>query len=206
MSNLDTISPAVSVVALGVSVFTLWFTVFRRGTIRSTHPSFVAIRYDFVDKPQAQAKIFFRSLLFCTGKRGAVVENLFLRVTEGRRQEEFSFWGHGDSKLTRGSGLFVPETGVVTNHHFNPTDSEKLFRFSGGVYSIELMATMVGRSREVSLWEITLEVPPGVFDSAIAANKAIFYNWSPKTRSYVMTVEDRFGPSARAIDPSDSDA
>lgn len=206
MSVKDIISPIVSVVALGVSLFTLWFTVLRRGTIRSTYPAFVAIRYDFVDKPEAQAKIFFRALLYCTGKRGDVIESLFLRVFEGQRQEEFSFWGHGDGKLMRGSGLFVPETGVVTNHHFNPTDSEKLFRFSGGVYSIELVATMARSAREVSLWEITLEVPPGVFDTNIAANKAIYYNWSPKTRSYVVSVEDRFGPGARAIDPSDPDA
>ena len=133
------ISPIVSVIALAISLFTLWFTILRRGTVRSTHPLFVAFRYDFVDKKVPQAKIFFRALLFSTGKRGQVIESFFLRVHEGSRQAEFSFWGHGDKDLIRGSGLFVPETGVATNHHFNPVDTETLFRFSQGLYSMELI-------------------------------------------------------------------
>src|SRR3989344_4406048 len=141
------ISPAVSLIALAVSLFTLWFTILRRGTVRSTHPSFVAFRYDFVERSVPQAKIFFRSLLFSTGKRGQVIESLFLRVREGSRQAEFSFWGLGDKDLIRGSGLFVPETGVATNHHFNPVDAETLFLFSQGSYSLELVAKLVGRER-----------------------------------------------------------
>src|SRR3989338_7287383 len=106
------ISPIVSALALVISLFTLWFTILRRGTVRSTHPSFVAFRYDFVGKKAPQAKIFFRALLFSTGKRGQVIESLFLRVREGTRQAEFSFWGYGDKDLVRGSGLFLPESGV----------------------------------------------------------------------------------------------
>ena len=41
------ISPVVSVVALIASLFTLWFTILRRGSVRTTHPSFIAFRYDF---------------------------------------------------------------------------------------------------------------------------------------------------------------
>lgn len=94
-----------------------------------------------------QAKIFFRALLFSTGKRGQVVESLFLRVREGDRNAEFSFWGFGDKDLVRGSGLFVLETGVATNHHFNPLDPETMFLFSGGTYSLELVAKLVGQKR-----------------------------------------------------------
>ena len=117
---METISSIISITALVVSLFTAWLTIFRRGSVRSTHPSFVAIRYDFLNKPFTLAKVFLRTLLFSTGKRGLVIENLFLRVREGERSEEFSFWGYGDKDLVRGSGIFVPETGVVTNHHFNP--------------------------------------------------------------------------------------
>jgi hypothetical protein len=151
MSSAD-FSSAISVIALAVSLFTLWFTVLRHGSIRCKRPSFVAIKYDFVDKPQAQAKVVFRAVLFSTGKRGPMIEQLFIRVSEGKRQTEFSFWGHGhDDKLTRGSGLYVPETGVAAYHHFNPTDADTLFRFSGGTYSVELMASLVGRKQLVSL-------------------------------------------------------
>jgi len=121
------ISQIVSIIALFVSLFTAWFTIFRRGRVRSTQPSFVAFRYDFVGQQRPLAKIFLRTMLFSTGKRGWVIETLFLRVREGSRQEEFSFWGHGDKELVRGSGMFVHESGVVTNHHSNPLHADSRF-------------------------------------------------------------------------------
>lgn len=188
---MEIISPIISVVALCVSIFTAWFTIFRRGVVRSTHPSFIALRYDFVDKPVPQAKIFLRTLLYSTGKRGSVIESLFLRVAEGERSEEFSFWGYGDKDLVRGSGIFVPETGVVTNHHFNPLHTESLFRFSHGTYKIELVAKLVGRKRLVSLWSILLDVPLSVFDQRIGQDAAVYYNWSPEENRYLASVEKR---------------
>lgn len=117
------VSPLVSVVALIVSLFTLWFTILRRGTIKSTHPAFIAVRYDFVNKAVPQAKIFLRALLFSTGKRGCIVESIFLRLRDREERIDFLFWGMKEDKgdLMRGSGLFVPETGIVANHHFNLT-------------------------------------------------------------------------------------
>ncbi|MFP5204430.1 MAG: hypothetical protein ACLGSH_03645 [Acidobacteriota bacterium] len=200
---LADIAPVVSAIALAVSLFTLWFTILRRGTVRSTHPSFIAFRYDFVGKNMPQAKIFLRALLFSTGKRGLVIESLFLRVREGSRQAEFSFWGLGDKDLIRGSGLFVPETGVVTNHHFNPVDAETLFRFSQGSYSLELVAEIVGSKRLIPLWNVTLEMPASVFDSNIARETAVFYNWSPEQRRYVPSVENRSGSVHALSDPQD---
>lgn len=78
---MENVSTGVSIIALIVLLFTAWFTILHRGSVRSTHPSFIAFRYDFVDKQVPQAKIFLRTLLFSTGKRGLVIENLFLRVT-----------------------------------------------------------------------------------------------------------------------------
>lgn len=148
--NLSFLSPIISVIALAVSLFTLWFTILRRGTVRSTHPAFIALRYDFVNKAVPQAKIILRALLFSTGKRGRVVESLFLRVREGEHQTEFSFWGMGDKDLVRGSGLFFSKTGIVTNHHFNPLDAGELFMFKPGTCSIELVAKLLGRRKLMS--------------------------------------------------------
>lgn len=201
---MDLVSPIVSIVALVVSLFTAWFTIFRRGSVRSTHPSFVAFRYDFVGKPVPQAKIFLRTLLFSTGKRGLVIESLFLRVKEGSRNEEFSFWGHGDKELVRGSGMFVPETGVVTNHHFNPLRTDVLFRFSHGTYSLELIAKLVGRERPVSLWSIALDIPKGTFDNTIARETAVFFSWSPEQKQYIASLEKRSGFVHAVSDPVES--
>ncbi|WP_299618254.1 hypothetical protein [Pelagibius sp.] len=188
---MEYIAPVVSVLALLISLFTLWFSVVRRGRVCSTHPSFIAFRYDFVGKKVPQAKIFLRSLLYSTGKRGHMIESLFLRVTEGTRQAEFSFWGYGDKDLVRGSGLFVPETGVVTNHHFNSIDADGMFLFSGGTYSLELVAKLVGRRHLASLCKVTLEMPTGPFDKSIARETAIFFSWSPEQDRYIASVENR---------------
>lgn len=198
---LADISPIVSVIALAVSLFTLWFTVLRRGNVLCTHPSFIAFRYDFVGTKVPLAKIFLRALLVSTAKRGQVVENLFLRVYEGSRSAEFSFWGHGDKELVRGSGLFVPETGVVTNHHFNPLDTETLFLFSGGIYTVELVAKIIGREQLESLWRIDLEIPSGVFGKTIARETAIFFSWSPERQRYIASVENRSGVIHALSDP-----
>lgn len=198
---MDIMSPTVSIVALGVSLATAWLTFFRRGSVHGTHPSFLAFRYDFVGKKVPQAKVFVRTLLFSTGKRGWVVESLFLRVSEGSRSEEFSFWGYGDKELVRGSGIFVPEAGVVTNHHFNPLNTDNLFLFSQGTYKLELVAKLVGRRRLVSLWSVTVAIPPGAFDMTIARETVVFFSWSPEQDCYVSSVEKRSGSVYALSDP-----
>ena len=201
---MEYIAPSVSVLALLISLFTLWFSVIRRGRVCSTPPSFLAFRYDFVGKKAPQAKIFLRSLLYSTGKRGHVVESLFLRVAERTRQAEFSFWGYGDKDLVRGSGLFVPETGVATNHHFNPIDADEFFRFSGGTYTLELVAKLVGQKRLAPLWTVTLEMPEGAFDKRIARATVVFFNWSPEQNQYITSVEDRSAYVSALSDPSEA--
>ncbi|GAB4360692.1 MAG: hypothetical protein Kow00114_14610 [Kiloniellaceae bacterium] len=188
---LEYFAPSLSVLALLISLFTFWFSVIRRGQVRSTHPSFIAFRYDFVGKKHPQAKIFFRSLLYSTGKRGHVVESLFLRVSEGSRKAEFSFWGYGDKDLVRGSGLYVPEAGVATNHHFNPVDPNDFFLLSGGTYSIELVAKLVGQKRLIPLWKVMLEMPAVAYGKSIARETAVFFSWSPEQSRYIASVEKR---------------
>jgi hypothetical protein len=189
------VSPVVSVIALAVSLFTLWFSILRRGTARSTHPSFIAFRYD-----SGRAKIFLRTLLFSTGKRGLVIESLFLRVREGTRSEEFSFWGYGDKDLVRGSGLFVGDNGIVTNHHFNPINTEEFFKFTPGTYDLELVAKLIGTASLVKLSRITLSLPSGAFDFAptppvihgrgsSSTDVTVFFNWSPEQASYIASIE-----------------
>ncbi|MBZ9662934.1 hypothetical protein LB523_28180 [Mesorhizobium sp. ESP-6-4] len=142
-----------------------------------------------------------RALLFSTGKRGRVAESLFLRVHHGEQQTEFSFWGMGDKDLVRGSGLFVPETGIATNHHFNPLDADELFVFQPGIYSIELVAKLLGRRKLTSLWRIPLQIPDGAFGDDITPDTAVFFNWSAETGRYVASVESRPGqpPNSPAL-------
>ena len=122
-------------------------------------------------------------------------------MREGSRLAEFSFWGHGDKDLIRGSGLFIPETGLATNHHFNPINPETLFLFSEGVYSLELVAKVIGQESLVSLWNIKLEMPAGVFGSTITREKSVFYSWSPEQQCYIASVEKWSGSVHALSDP-----
>lgn len=107
--------------SFAIALFSLllsWMN-FRRGKLQMTKPAFVAFCYDAGRDNQPLPKIFIRALLYSTGRRGHVIENMYIIVRSGERQGTFNVWGHGDERLSRGSGLFVGETGIATNHHFN---------------------------------------------------------------------------------------
>ena len=81
----DPLSLLVSAAALVVSVTTAWLTLFRRGALRMTKP---AVVYFGADGPlkigeEAKRKVFLRSLMYSTGKRGCVVEAMFVTLRRG---------------------------------------------------------------------------------------------------------------------------
>ncbi|MGA3133650.1 MAG: hypothetical protein ABSD59_23030, partial [Terracidiphilus sp.] len=105
---------AISAVSLILSVTVAWLTLFRRGTLGMTQPMLIGFLHE-----AEQAKIFYRAMLYATGKRGHIVEALYLRVKRGNRTDTFNFWMYGETKdLKIGSGLRVGEDGVSFNHHF----------------------------------------------------------------------------------------
>lgn len=64
-------------------------------------------------------KVFLRTLLYTTGKRGYVIEGLYLKVLHGGSGHTFGFWGYGEHKeLMVAGGLRVTDGGVAYNHHF----------------------------------------------------------------------------------------
>jgi hypothetical protein len=110
----------ISILALAVSSVTAWLTLFRRGTVKMTHPTAI---FFGPDTPRAHdetplPKVFLRTLLFSTSKRGRVIEGRHVALSRNETHQNFNIWVYGDEKLARGSGLFVGETGVATNHHF----------------------------------------------------------------------------------------
>jgi len=63
-------------------------------------------------------KVFLRTLLYSSVKRGQIVENMFVKLRRRESVQTFNIWAYGDGPLARGSGLFVGESGVTCNHHF----------------------------------------------------------------------------------------
>jgi hypothetical protein len=78
----------VSGVSLTLSLTVAWLTLFRRGTLRMTQPVQVAFLYE----NGTRLKIFLGTLLYATGKRGYMIEGLYLKVKPDSVQT-YGFWG-----------------------------------------------------------------------------------------------------------------
>jgi hypothetical protein len=95
----------VSLLALFISGVTLWLSHIRRGSLKMTRPTVVFFGPDGGE--QGISKIFLRTLLYSTAKRGVVLENLYVRLRRGETQQNFNIWVYGEKDLARGSGLFI---------------------------------------------------------------------------------------------------
>src|SRR5438270_567542 len=141
----EPITVTLSAFALAVSAATAWLTLFRRGRLRMTQPTVVFFGPDGgTSNRQPRPKVFLRALLFSTSKRGRVIESLHVRLSRGETRQNFNIWVYGDEKLVRGSGLFVGESGVASNHHFLLPEDAPRYTFLPGTYVLEIFARILG--------------------------------------------------------------
>lgn len=194
-------SLVVSILALVVSVATAWLTFFRTGQLKMTQPTVVFFGPDDaadLTSRKTRNKVFLRTLLYSTARRGQTVESLYVNLQRGESKQNFSIWVYGQrGELVRGSGVFVPMDGLATNHHFMlPMDGGE-FPFFSGDYTLRLFAKRVGAPAEL-LTKINLHV------SEIHAqqlnenqNAGLYFDWGPDQRSYHAHVDvKRSGPQA----------
>jgi hypothetical protein len=96
----------ISIVSLVLSLTVAWLTLFRRGNLGMTQPMLIGFLYE-----NDQPKIFLRAMLYATGKRGHIIEALYLKVRRGEPTQTFNFWMYGETKeLKIGIGLRVGKT------------------------------------------------------------------------------------------------
>jgi hypothetical protein len=181
----------ISAVSLLVSITVAWLTLFRRGNLAMTQPILVGFLYDL---PGREPKVFFRAMLYATGKRGHIIEALYLKVRRGESTQTFSFWMYGETKaLMIGSGLRVGEDGVSCNHHFLPPKDASLFAFLAGDYVIGVYARIVNRSAPVLLSTVRLSLPQEQASALRDPAKGILFTWGPDSQSYHGSVSQ--GPT-----------
>ncbi len=172
----------ISILALIVSIVTAWLTLFRRGQLRMTRPVFVG----FVWESSGEPKIFLRAMLYATGKRGYMVEALYLKVRCHKIEHVFSFWTlRQDGRMTIGSGTRVGEEGVSADFHFLPPKDAHDFKFLAGEYDIAVYARIVNRDSPTLLSKLRLNLSE---DQARAMRpnmmNSVFFNWQPERGSY----------------------
>jgi hypothetical protein len=182
---------AISMFALAVSAVTAWITLFSHGQILMTQPTVIYFGSDgsrFGQEPCHQ-KVFFRTLLYSTGKRGHIVENMFITLRRGETRQNFNIWVYGDDELRRGSGLFVPEGGVATNHHFLPPQTLESFVFSSGHYVLEVFATIIGLPHAQSLFVVNLDITQETATAVRESRSGIYFDWGPDAGRYEQNVK-----------------
>ena len=181
--SISVASILISIAALVVSALTAWFTLFRRGHLRMTRPGFVGFVWD---APGGEPKIFLRSFLYATGKRGYVVEALYLNVMREHVEHIFSFWTvRQEGRMAIGGGLKVGEDGVPADFHFLPPKDAHDFAFSAGRYDIAVYVGIAGRTSPALLYKFSLNLSEEQVD-AMRPNmvNSIFFNWQPERGSY----------------------
>jgi hypothetical protein len=179
----------VAFLALAVSALTAWLTLLRKGEVTMTRPTTIYFgpdgRSEVEELPQ---KVYLRTLLYSTGKRGNIIENMFVRLHRGETRQNFNVWTYGDKNLSRGSGLFVPETGLATNHHFLLPPDGTTFQFSTGRYVLEIFVTEVGATAPRLLYTVNLEIQPETFKALSQRGHGLYFDWGPDAGRYFAHV------------------
>ena len=150
---LSLVSLVVSFTSLGASHYTLWIVHLRRGDLKMTQPTMLFLGRD--QGPQTP-KVWLRTLLFSTSTRVQIIENMFLRVhPPGAAPQTFDFWVYGEKeKMSRGSGLFVSQSGVVCDNHFMLRREAGNPPFLAGAYKVEVLASVLGKSHPDRLMQL----------------------------------------------------
>ena len=180
----------VSVLALTVSAINAWLTLFRNGRIRMTRPTVIYFGPDGGSQSkEAHPKVYLRTMLFSTGKRGNIIENMYLRLSRGETRQNFNIWTYGDASLQRGSGLFVPDTGYTSNHHFLLPQDGTTFQFSAGSYSLDIFVTIIGETTGRLLYSTTLELTPEIYTKLNQPGNGLYFDWGPDAARYFAHVQ-----------------
>ena len=189
----EALALTVATVSLGVSLVTAWLALLRRGTVKMTQPTVIFFGPDSPGRERrASAKIYLRTLLFSTSKRGHVIESMHVRLSGNEAHQNFNIWVYGErARLVRGSGLFVGEAGVAADHHFLPPPDRSGFVFSEGRYRLEVFAHLLGDHRSIQLFTQDLTVSRETAEALAEPDTGVYFDWGPDAARYYPHVEKR---------------
>ncbi len=185
------IALAISALSLTVAAITAWLTLFRSGDLRMTQPTVVFFGPDGGrrDGVNPRLKVYLRTLLFSTARRGQTVESMHVSLQRGESKQNFSVWVYGDGRLNRGSGLYVGEQGVACNHHFLLPEDGADFRLLAGQYTVRVFAKRVYDREPRELAHIGLSISESQAAELRKDDAGIYFDWGPDQQAYHAHVE-----------------
>src|SRR5262245_50104703 len=135
-------------------------------------------------RAMAPLKVYLRSLLYTTSKRGRIIQSMYVKLQRGETTQTFNIWVLGEEKLSRGSGLYVGQEGVACNHHFLlPSDGTR-YEFLPGHYRLQVYASIVGIRRPVLLGVTELDIADGVAQALRDQDTGLYFDWGPESARY----------------------
>jgi hypothetical protein len=191
---VDALSLAISVLALTLSSVIAWLTLFRRGVVKMTQPTVIFFGPDTPRSPEDTPlpKVYLRTLLFSTSKRGRVIENMHVSLSRNESHQNFNVWVYGErGKLVRGSGLFVGETGIAADHHFLTPDDGRSFHFTEGHYRVDVFARLLGDKKPIRLFAQALDISREAAAALKERSAGLYFDWGPDSLRYLPHVETR---------------
>jgi hypothetical protein len=191
--TVDPLSFTIATLSLVVSLRVAWLTLLKPGELKMVRPSLIAFASAHgTDGP----KVWLRSLLYCTSRRGLVVESLFVRLTRGETRQNFTFWACGErGSVMSGCGLFVGHDGVAQNHHFVLPMDGTSFSFQPGDYTLEVIGHVVNESAPVVLATIRLSLSEAHAKMLRGDGEHVYFDWLPDSNRYTPHVV----PKRRAL-------
>ena len=193
---MQIISIVISAFAVCISLITAWLTLLHRGTIRMTKPSTVFFGPDSGTPEHRTPKVYFRSLLYSTSRRGRVVEGMFVRLSRNENTQSFSVWVYGEKHLARGSGLHVGESGIATNHHFLTQTDDNRFCYEEGTYIFEVFANLVSRQQPLKLFSCELPISKDHAHALRDSRTGLYFDWAPTVQRYLPHIATRTEPTS----------
>lgn len=186
------LSFGISCLALFISGITAWLTFFRKGKLVMTQPTVVFFGPDGSMFESGKNKIYLRTLLYSTAKRGQVLESLHVSLRRNESKQNFNIWVYGDKgNLKRGSGLFVAQEGVTFDHHFLLPEDGANFEFRSGAYNLVVYAKLVGERTAKELMAIDLAISGSQAIRLSDPNTGIYFDWGPDQQSYHAHLDTR---------------
>lgn len=181
----------ISSIAIIVSMITVWLSFFRKGKLLMTQPTVIFFGPDSNSNDNSNNKVYLRTLLYSTSKRGQVVESMHIKIERGETKQNFSIWVYGDNKLHRGSGLFIGENGITYNHHFLLPPDGSDFKFLDGDCTLRVYATIVGNRNPIELSSINLIISKEQAFSLQKNNAGLYFDWGPDRQKYYSHIDFR---------------
>ena len=157
-----------------------------------TQPTIVFFGPDGIRFDSTKNKIYLRTLLYSTAKRGQVLESLHVSVHRNESKQNFNIWVYGEKgSLKRGSGLFVPQEGVACDHHFLLPEDGVNFEFFAGSYTLSVYAKLVRDQQPRKLLSINLSLSESQEKQLSRPNTGIYFDWGPDQQDYYSHIDTR---------------